>query len=142
MAQKTRRRTARLPLPWERENSPFRALFSGRRFLPLLGFAAVLGLLFGASFLGGRRADLSATRATMHEVERATRAFVLDVGRCPRSTAELVHPPRAGVHYLREAPVDAWGRSFMLHCSAGTHTDVQVRSAGPSGSFLNDDNVI
>jgi hypothetical protein len=142
VATKKKKRSARLPLPWERADSPFRALFSGRRYLPLLAFAVVLGLLAGASFLGARRADLRATRATLHEVERATRAFVFDIGRCPRNAAELVHPPRSGVHYLREAPVDAWSRPVLLRCTAGEHTDVEVFSAGPSGSFLDDDNVI
>jgi hypothetical protein len=142
MAQRRKKRTARLPLPWERENSPFRALFSGRRFFPFLVLLTVLGLLGGAHFLGQRRAHVRATRATLHEVARATRSFVVDIGRCPRNAGELVHPPRSGVHYLREAPIDAWGTPLSLRCASGDHTEVSVLSAGPSGSFLEDDNLI
>jgi hypothetical protein len=142
MAVRKAKRTPRLPLPWERESGSLAGLFSGRRFVPLLMLAALLGLVAGAHWLGTRRANLSATRATLHEVERATRAFVSDIGRCPRNASELAHPPRSGVHYLREAPVDAWGHPVMLRCTTGEHTEVEVLSAGPSGSFLDDDNVI
>jgi hypothetical protein len=148
------KRSARLPLPWERENSPVRVLGSGRHLFPLLIAGVLFGLFAGAHWLGARRADVRATRATLHEVQRAARAFVNDIGRCPRSTGELVHPPRSGVHYLHEQPVDAWGRAVLLRCSvsgaalpgvAGTpqpsHTDIEVLSAGPSGSFLDDDNI-
>jgi hypothetical protein len=99
-------------------------------------------VLSGAHWLGARRADLRATRAMLHEVSEATRAFVSDIGRCPRNPSELVHPPRSGVHYLHDTPTDAWGRPVLLRCSTGQHTEVEVLSAGPSGSFLDDDNVI
>jgi hypothetical protein len=162
---------ARLPLPWERENSPFRSLFSGRRFFPLLVALGSLGVLSGAHWLGARRADIRATRATLYEVREAARAFVSDIGRCPRNPGELVHPPRSGVHYLHDTPTDAWGHPVLMRCSleassagnaaagqaasgadgapslaeaprAGEHTEVEVWSSGPSGSFFDDDNVI
>jgi hypothetical protein len=198
------KRSARLPLPWERENSPFRSLFSGRRFFPLLVLLAIGGVLAGAHWLGARRADIRATRATLHEVSEAARAFVSDIGRCPRNPGELVHPPRSGVHYLHDTPTDAWGQPVLMRCSlglsetasanqaeapradvagssaatqsgradvasagpsgatqparadlssatsltstesprSGQHTQVEVWSAGPSGSFFDDDNVI
>lgn len=167
MAARRIKRSARLPLPWERENSPFRSLFSGRRFFPLLVLLAIAGVLAGAHWLGARRADIRATRATLHEVSEAARAFVSDIGRCPRNPGELVHPPRSGVHYLHDTPTDAWGHPVLLRCSievssAGTgsdassagspslaqsprpgeHTQVEVWSAGPSGSFFDDDNLI
>jgi hypothetical protein len=43
---------------------------------------------------------------------------------------------------LHDTPTDAWGRPVLLHCASGEHTEVEVYSAGPSGSFLDDDNVI
>ena len=199
MAARRIKRSARLPLPWERENSPFRSLFSGRRFFPLLVLLAIAGVLAGAHWLGARRADIRATRATLHEVSEAARAFVSDIGRCPRNPGELVHPPRSGVHYLHDTPTDAWGQPVLMRCSLGAagadrpdaaqapraegaapqaaataqadaasagtlparadaasgesltsteaspsaqHTQVEVWSAGPSGSFFDDDNVI
>jgi hypothetical protein len=76
------------------------------------------------------------------EVERATRAFVRDLGRCPQDTNELVHPPKSGRHYLSEPPFDAWGRAPHVRCLGGERTVIEVVSAGPSGSFLDDDNVM
>ncbi|MET0340724.1 MAG: type II secretion system protein GspG [Polyangiales bacterium] len=136
------KRVARLPLPWERGSRPLRAPLSGRRLLPLFAAAAGLALLYATYVAGDRRADLSATRATLAEVDAATRAFVGDLGRCPEDTSELVHPPKSGLHYLTEPPLDAWGRAPQLRCTAGEHTEVEVLSAGPSGSFLDDDNVM
>lgn len=145
MARRTHKRGPRLPLPWEREDSPYRSLLSGRRVWPVLGGVAVVGLVFGAHWLGGRRADVRSTRAMLGEVEGAARAFVRDIGRCPHNAAELVHPPRSGVHYLSEPPVDAWRRAVHLRCAPrgpGQSPDIEATSAGVSGSFLDDDNVL
>lgn len=142
MGKHAQKRSARLPLPWERARSPVRALLSRRRFLPLLAIAAIAGLLAATYHLGARRADVRATRAMLAEVERAARSFAGDLGRCPEDASELVHPPRSGLHYLSEPPLDAWGRAPYLRCEAGEHTEIEVLSAGPSGSFLDDDNVM
>jgi hypothetical protein len=142
VARRSRKRATHLPLPWEREDSVFRGLFSGRRVLPIASLLMLGGLLGGAYWLGGRQADVLATRATLSEVASATEAFMHDVGRCPRSLNELLHPPRSGATYLHELPTDAWGRGLYLRCEAGTVPEIEVLSAGPSGSFLDDDNVM
>jgi hypothetical protein len=142
MAKRSRRQRPRLALPWERENSPFRALFSGRRFLPLVVLLSCLGLLTGAYWFGGRQSDIRATRATLAEISRATESFVHDIGRCPRALSELAHPPRSGVNYLSEVPTDAWGNNLYFHCAGAETPEIEVLSAGPSGSFLDDDNVM
>ncbi len=142
MAKRKKTPDTRLALPWEHGENPIFALFSGRRVWPLV---TLLALLLGSAIafvMGGRRSDLLSTRATLSEVGRATRAFVRDMGRCPRATSELVHPPKSGVQYLAEIPVDAWGRSLYFRCSYGEHAELEVVSAGPSGSFLDDDNVM
>lgn len=136
------KRSSRLALPWERSGQPLRGMFSRRRVLPLLGIATLLGSTAAAYWVGGRRADIRATRAMLVEVERATRAFVRDLGRCPQDANELVHPPKSGRHYLGQLPLDAWGRAPHLRCESGDHPEVEVLSAGPSGSFLDDDNVM
>ena len=141
-AKHAHKRVARLPLPWERATRPLRAPLSGRRLLPLVGMVAAVALGVGTYVLGGRRADIQSTRATLAEIESATRAFVGDLGRCPEDTSELVHPPKSGLNYLSEPPLDAWGHAPELYCSAGEHTDIEVLSAGPSGSFMDDDNVM
>ena len=142
MAKRARKRSPRLALPWEREDSLVRGLFTGRRVLPFVMLAAVAALLGDAYWLGGRRADILATRATLSEVSQATESFVHDVGRCPRSLNELLHPPRSGVLYLHELPSDAWGRGLYLSCVGNAPAEIEVLSAGPSGSFLDDDNVM
>lgn len=136
------KRMSRLPLPWERANRTLRAPMSGRRLLPLFGVLASVGLVAATYVVGGRRADVHATRATLAEVERAARAFVSDLGRCPDDTSELLHPPKSGLTYLSEPPLDAWGHPPHLRCESGEHPTVEVVSAGPSGSFLDDDNVL
>jgi hypothetical protein len=145
MARRTKKRSPRLLLPWEREDSPYRTLLSGRRLLPILIASVAVALLGGAHFLGGRRANLLYTRATLNEVEEASRAFARDIGRCPHNARELVHPPRSGVHYLSEPPLDAWGHAIHLSCrleEGREHPEVEATSAGPSGSFFSEDNVL
>ena len=59
------------------------------------------------------------------------------------ASVELVHPPKAGAHYLNELPVDGWGRPLYVRCPGSTSHDVaEVISAGPSGSFMQDDHVL
>jgi len=131
-----------LTMPWESRGAWLRELFFGRRvrYLPwiVLGVLALGGLLFSAK----RRAEVYETRAVNDRVHRAVTAFRLDFGRCPSSMTELVHPPRSGVRYLEEEPRDAWGSSLWVRCPGRyDEDDADVVSAGPSRSFLIDDNV-
>lgn len=142
MGKQNAKRAARLALPWEREKRPLRVFMSRQRFLPVIALAVVLALVFTAYYLGGRRADVQATRAMLAEVEGATRAFIADLGRCPEDASELVHPPKSGTQYLSQPPLDAWGNAPHLRCQPGEHAEIEVLSAGPSGSFLDDDNVM
>ncbi len=142
MVRRKKTQDSRLSLPWEHGESVLSVLFSGRRIWPLLSLIALVTGTAGASVLGEKRSDILYTRATLSEVARATHEFVRDVGRCPRGLPELVHPPKSGVQYLHESPKDAWGRSLYFRCSEGEHAQIEVVSAGPSGSFLDDDNVM
>ncbi len=142
MSGRKKSHDTRLSLPWEHGQNAIAALVSSRRVVPLLSLIGVLLGGAGAFFMGGRRADMLATRATVHEVERATRTFIRDVGRCPHGPPELVHPPKSGVHYLSGLPEDAWGHALYFRCTDGDQPQIEVVSAGPSGSFLDDDNVM
>jgi hypothetical protein len=142
MAKHGAKRSARLALPWERAHRPLRLFISRRRFLPALGLGALLAFGLVAYHLGGERADVHATRAMLAEVESATRAFLADLGRCPEDPNELVHPPKSGMQYLSAPPLDAWGNAPHLRCQPGEHAEIEVLSAGKSGSFLDDDNVM
>ncbi len=108
----------------------------------LLLFLALLGL----SLLLGREARgylrLRATRSAIARTRHAIDRFRIEIGRCPRSEVELVHPPRPLSLELREMPRDGWGRSLWIACPGRLDPDEpDVVSAGPSGDFLADDNV-
>jgi hypothetical protein len=138
-----KKRVAQLPLPWERTRRPLASGVSLRRLGPTVGLVLGAGSVIGAYALGTRHESVASTRALLAEVRSATRAFVSDVGRCPRDTRELMHPPRTGREYLGEPPVDAWGQPVYLRCidDAG-HLHIEVLSAGPSGSFVDEDNIM
>jgi len=143
VARRSKKRIDQLPLPWESTRRPLATGLSLRRLGPALGFGAGVGALVGAYALGSRHVDVASTRALLGEVRSATRAFVSDVGRCPRDTRELMHPPKSGREYLGEPPVDAWGHPIYLRCDAADeHLRIEVVSAGPSGSFVDEDNIM
>jgi Type II secretion system (T2SS), protein G len=130
-------------LPWERESVWLGDVFSGRRWWALLASVLIGGFVVLAYRAADERARTRATRAAIAEARRAVAAFVAELGRCPHSTVELVHPPKAGAHYLNELPVDGWGRPLYVRCPGENSRDVaEVISAGPSGSFLQDDHVL
>jgi hypothetical protein len=141
MASKSKQRSDVL-LPWERRNAWLSELASGRRWralLLVLGAAAVLLTLYEAAC---RRERVRLTRAAIAEVQRAVALFRAEVGRCPRSTVELVHPPRAAAQYLTVLPDDGWGRQLLVRCPGREdRNSAEVVSAGPSGSFSVDDNI-
>lgn len=143
----TRRRKrqsgAGVRLPWEGRHAWISDALTGRRFRPLLAMLTVVGLLVGAWNLAEEQRRLRTTHAGIDDVHRAIASFRAELGRCPKSTVELVHPPKAGAQYLEELPADGWGRPLMVRCP-GRHnpTGADVISAGPSGSFAMDDNVL
>ena len=140
----SRRRIKNAPilLPWERENAWLRELVSGRRWRTVFSALCVLALLSFAYRAAERRARVRTTRAAIADARRAVESFVTEMGRCPRSTVELVHPPKTGAHYLNSVPTDGWGNTLYIRCQGrGSHDVAEVISAGPSGSFLDDDNV-
>ena len=130
-------------LPWERRRAWFSELRSGRRWRAVSA-GALLALIVVCAFqVADRRTRVRTTRASIAEVQRAVAAFRAEMGRCPRSKTELVHPPRSGAHYLDEIPSDGWGRALLIRCpSARDPHAAEVISAGPSGSFSSDDQIM
>jgi hypothetical protein len=143
MSNKRKRSGSSVLLPWERRRAFLSELRSGRRWrVLLLMFAAGLSV-FAAFRVGNERARVRQTRAGIAEVQRAIAAFRAEMGRCPRSKTELLHPPRAGARYLDEVPHDGWGRELYIRCpSPFEPNEAHVMSAGPSGSFGDDDNIL
>ena len=143
MSTRKRRNGGMVPLPWEGRHAWLAQLFSLRRVRPLLISAFVVMLIFAGYGMAVRRTRIRESRAAIAEVRRAIAAFRAELDRCPRSTVELVHPPKAGAQYLDELPRDGWGRELLVRCP-GTMSpqSADVVSAGESGSFSIDDNIM
>ena len=141
MAARTKRRREVL-LPWERSATRLAELVSSQRWKTLLFSALALGALAATWKVAQYRAKVRITQEAIADVHRAIAAFRADVERCPRSTVELVHPPRSGTRYLSKIPDDGWERPLYIRCPSRNDTNsADVISAGPSGSFLTDDNI-
>lgn len=135
-------RTRQVTLPWEPRTGFVRDLLSGRRIRLVPVF---LGVLLAIGFVARHAADqrdVARTRDVIDDTHRAVARFRADMGRCPSTIRELVHPPRTGAHYLPNEPLDAWGRALWVRCPGRYDTDGEdVVSAGPSGNFLSDTTV-
>lgn len=142
----TRRRRASssdVRLPWEARQAWMSGAFSGQRLRPLSLVAAIVALLVGAWKFAEERNRRRETYAAIAEVHRAIAGFRAELERCPRSTIELVHPPKAGAQYLETLPSDGWGREFLVRCPGLRDPNgADVISAGPSGAFDKDDNIL
>lgn len=137
-----RRGASPIALPWEQGGSRLRALVAPARWRVALVLVALALCLLGLGHGMQARRREQRTRAVIAQVRRALSRFRGDFGRCPHSMRELVHPARAGVRYLRQMPVDGWGRPLWVRCPGRYDPDdVDVVSAGPSGNFLDDDNI-
>jgi hypothetical protein len=138
-----RSRSRPILLPWERRSAWVARVALRRRFVAVVLSGIALGVFWFAYRAADERARTRATHAAIEEARRAVTAFVAELGRCPHSTVELMHPPKAGAHYLNEVPVDGWGRPLYIRCPGRTPDDAaEVISAGPRGSFLLDDHIL
>jgi type II secretory pathway pseudopilin PulG len=88
-----------------------------------------------------RRVRLRDTNVAIAQVKQAIDRFRTDVGRCPSSETELLHPPLPQKHYIDAIPKDGWGRPLHIRCPGYFDDEAEVISAGPSGSLLKDDNI-
>lgn len=136
------KRRREILLPWERSSIRFTELLSSQRWKALLLTALALGSLLAVWNVAQHRYRMRVTQTAIAEAQRAVAAFRADMGRCPRSTVELVHPPRAGARYLSKIPDDGWGRTLYIRCPSRTDfNSADVISAGPSGNFFSEKNI-
>lgn len=136
-----RRQRERVALPWERRGGRWRGAVSQTRWQALLGTLVVALLLVGFARYVRHRIRVRDTEVAIAQVKRAIDRFRADVGRCPQSDVELLHPPLSHKHYLDIVPKDGWGRPLSIHCPGFFEDEADVISAGPSGSLLEDDNI-
>ncbi|HJL18977.1 MAG TPA: type II secretion system protein GspG [Sandaracinaceae bacterium LLY-WYZ-13_1] len=142
MPKRSKRSTRSIALPWERRGAWIRELLAGRRWKVILGMLlGGVALLIVARSAEQRQRERE-TRTAIAEIKRSIASFRADMGRCPHTLHELLHPPRSGRRYLRQIPVDGWGHAFWVRCPGRYDPEgADVVSAGPSGNFLVDDNL-
>ena len=136
-----RRYRERISLPWEGRGRRLQGPFDGARWTTWLGLFVLLAIFLASLRYGRHRIRVRDTRVAIAQVKQATSRFRADVGRCPKSDAELLHPPVSQKHYLDSMPLDGWGRPLLLRCPGYFQYEAEVISAGPSGSLLKDDNI-
>jgi type II secretory pathway pseudopilin PulG len=130
-----------MSLPWERRGGRWRGIVKDTRWQALVGVALLVVLTIGFTRYARYRVRVRDTQVAIAQVKQAIDRFRADVGRCPRSDTELLHPPLSQKHYLDSIPRDGWGRSLSIDCPGYFEEEAEVISAGPSGSLLKDDNI-
>ncbi|NLE46908.1 MAG: hypothetical protein GX614_00755 [Sandaracinaceae bacterium] len=140
---KRKQKESSLTLPWEgRRGGLLRYIFTRARIAFVLALASVILLVVLLFRAQEERERERVTRQSIEEVYDALVRFREEFGRCPRSPIEVVHPPPTGKRFLREMPRDGLGRELHIECPGYFDPDdVEVISAGRSGSFLVDDNI-
>lgn len=139
MARRVRRE--RVSLPWERRGGRWRGAFRNIRWQALLGGLLLLVLVVEFTRYTRHRVRVRDTDVAVAQVKQAIDRFRADVGRCPSTAAELLHPPLSQKHYLASMPTDGWGRPLTIRCPGLFEDEAEVISAGPSGSLMKDDNI-
>jgi len=139
VARRTQRE--RVSLPWERRGGRWRTALRNTRWQALLGLVVLVVLTIGFARYARHRIRVRDTQVAIAQVKQAIDRFRADVGRCPRSNTELLHPPLSQKHYLDSMPKDGWGRPLSIRCPGHFEEEADVISAGPSGSLLKDDNI-
>jgi hypothetical protein len=131
-----RRKTSTgIALPWENRGTTIRRVLAGSRSRTVLAVVAIVGGVFVTYHRSEERRVARITRQTSVEVEQAVVRFREEIGRCPRSLDELLHPPRAGARYLRVPPVDGNGNPLVVRCPAADDPDsVEVAASAPLDS--------
>ena len=135
------RQRERISLPWERRGGRWRGVVRNTRWQALLGLLLLVALTTGFTRYARRRVQVRDTQVAIAQVKQAIDRFRADVGRCPSSDTELVHPPLSQKHYLDSIPKDGWGRPLSIRCPGYFEEEAEVISAGPSGSLVMDDNI-
>ena len=141
MSVTRRRQRERVSLPWERRGGRWRRTLNNTRWQALLGLVLLVVFTIGFTRYARNRVRVRDTRVAIAQVKQAIDRFRADVGRCPSSNTELLHPPLSQKHYLDSMPKDGWGRPLSIQCPGHFEDDADVISAGPSGSLLRDDNI-
>ena len=118
-----------------------RRILHNTRWQAVLGMVLVGVVAVAFTKYTRHRVQVRDTRVAIAQVKQAIDRFRTDVGRCPNSDTELLHPPLSQKRYLDAMPKDAWGRPLSIRCPGHFDDVAEVISAGPSGSLVKDDNI-
>ncbi len=115
-----------------------------RWWVPIVTTAIGLSLYLGGTFQADHRSRIRQARALVHDAHRSLAQFTIDYDRCPRTLTELAHPPGRPQGYVFSGMGDPWGTPLEILCpdTKDALDHVAVTSAGPSGDFLEDDNIV
>jgi general secretion pathway protein G len=119
----------RVFFPWEKRRGAFGVLGRARARL-IVGALLVLTLVVLVRRREEKLASIRATRASIDVADRSVLSYRADhSGACPRELGELV-----ASGYVRDVPVDAWGRPLRLACPGlRDPRGFDVFSDGPDG---------
>ena len=136
-----RRQKERISLPWEKRRGRWSTAIRNPRWQAWIGGALLVVAAVTFARYARHRVRVRDTKVAIAHLKDAIERFRADMGRCPSSDTELLHPPRSQTHYLDAMPMDGWGRPFTVRCPGYFRSEAEVVSAGPSGSLLQDDNI-
>ncbi|QQR89516.1 MAG: hypothetical protein IPJ88_15145 [Myxococcales bacterium] len=138
-----RRHKERIALPWEGQLVRLGDLLGGRRLRVLLMFCLIGATVIFLSHHIEERSRIRTTWAVIHQVEQALYSYRIEQERCPPSILDLIGKEQDNEFGLRAIPRDGWGRELKIVCPNKENDagGIVVMSAGPSGSFLVNDNL-
>lgn len=122
------KRASKVFFPWERRRGLF-GLIGRARLRIVAGAALALVVILWIRGREERAAGIRATRASITTMHRAVASYRADHGACPKALSELVVGG-----YLRDIPLDAWGRPLRLTCPGRRDPQgFEISSDGPDG---------
>lgn len=129
-------------LPWEQGSSRLADWLSFRAWGRLSLALVVAGCAAGVVYAAIAQDKRERTYRTIGEVHQGLMAYRRVFGRCPDTVAEFVGARARLGHRFEQHPADAWGQPLWIKCP-GRYDPLgaDVISAGPSGSFLDGDNI-
>ena len=102
----------------------------------ILGMLAAVAVVKTQGLTG--EAAVSTTRQSIVAIKTAVDVYEIRTGKYPDSISALTQPIGDRPAPLEKKPQDPWGNDFQLR---KTGSGIEIRSAGPDGSFNTQDDI-